>query len=565
MKEIRILILLLCSIFKLHGQQSDNTLAQKIDSLVNKVIPANKPGGAIAVVTGEKVLYQKTFGMMSLEYQLPNSEHTLFNLASVSKHFTAYCILLLEKEGKLNLDDNIRTYIPNLPDYKEKITIRHLIHHSSGIASSDNLRLFAGLPFEAPWDAEDEMEMISRYNQLNYKPNNEGNYSNTGYFLLARIIENVSGKSFSDYISENLFQPLGMRESYIYDCPGKVFNNKSTGYKKAGDNYIRMNTDGESVYGSTNLYTSLNDITIWMQHLLNPKIGDKIFISKLFNACDTTNDGDILNYTFGLNIRKYKGLKLANHGGYAMGFRSQIMIFPENNLAIIIMCNNESIDNMHLISKTADWYLNEKLMTEKKKNTNANEIKLQDYVLKRYTGCYSMSDGKKLSFELNNDTLWVAIPNERKFAMYAENETDFFVKEFDAKCSFETGSNGKYSKITWYQHNRQPRGYRIADLDMITGDDLQKYAGDYINNPLNVTYPVIYEENRLKLKIPKTFKTYLGMNQEISLECIDKDTFFTPKLGVIEFSRDTDSNINGFRIVDFGRVKNLEFKRKSLL
>jgi CubicO group peptidase (beta-lactamase class C family) len=228
------------------GKPKDTAfLTQRIDSLLSQSLPANAPGGAIAIVSGDRVLYQKAFGLMTMEYQLPNSNHTLFNIASVSKHFTAFSILLLEQQGKLTLDDDIRQYIPELPDYKHMVTISHLIHHTSGIASSDNLRLFAGIPFEAPWDADDEMDIISRYNQLNFRPNSEGNYSNSGYFLLAKIVEKVSGKSFSDFLNENIFNPLGMTESFIYEYTRQVITAKATRYKKTHKTNIPMKNHGE--------------------------------------------------------------------------------------------------------------------------------------------------------------------------------------------------------------------------------------------------------------------------------------------------------------------------------
>ncbi|NJO69301.1 MAG: serine hydrolase [Bacteroidetes bacterium] len=157
MKKVALSILGVFAVFNLKAQESERThLMGKIDSIVNSTSVSNSPGGAIAIVSGEEVLYQKAFGMMCLEYQLPNSSGTLFNLASVSKHFTAFSILMLAKQGKLNLSDDIRSYLPGLPEYKHKVTIAQLIHHTSGIPSSDNLRLFAGIPFEAPWDDEDE-------------------------------------------------------------------------------------------------------------------------------------------------------------------------------------------------------------------------------------------------------------------------------------------------------------------------------------------------------------------------------------------------------------------------
>lgn len=541
-------------------QQPDSAwLIQNIDSLISQSLPPKAPGGAIAIVTGDKVLYQKSFGMMSMEYQLPNTNHTLFNLASVSKHFTAFCILLLEKEGKLNLNDDIRTYLPDLPDYKCKVTINELVHHTSGIASSDNLKLFAGIPFESPWDADDEMELISRYNQLNYKPNSEGNYSNSGYFLLARIIEKVSGMSFGEYLKLNLFQPLNMNESVVYDTPGKIIVGKATGYKKVESNYIRMNTEGESVYGSTNLYSSLSDMITWTQNLLNPKVGDRELVAKLYKPDFALSNGDIMNYTFGFNIRNYKGAKIADHAGYAMGFRSQLMIFPEQNMAIITMSNNESIDSWNLITKVADLYLDDHLIPEKK--TARKEIKLPGHILNNYAGSYKMTNGMELNFEVNNDTFLLVMPGKPKYILHAQSETEFFVKEFDAEYSFMMGSDGESSEVICNQNNRTPKGIKVGNAN-ITAPELKRYAGNYFNNPLDITYPIEFKNNQLYLVIPKSFKTFYGIDREIPLQYLGKDKFLTQAFGVVQFTRDSNWAISGFRIVDFGRVKNIVFKRR---
>jgi CubicO group peptidase (beta-lactamase class C family) len=562
MKRIVILLFCLSSAFSLFSQPIDRKiLLHRVDSLIQRIHTLKTPGGAVAVVSGKGTLYQKVYGMMSMEYKLPNTNTTLFNLASVSKQFTAFCALLLEREGKIDLDDDIRMYLYDLPDFGYKITIRELIHHTSGIASSDNLRLFAGLPFEAPWDADDEMKLLGRYNQLNYVPNSERNYSNTGYFLLAKIVEAASCQSFSDYITENVFKPLGMDQSFVYDSPGKIISNKASGYKKTGNTFIKMNTEGESVYGSTNIYTSLNDMAIWMKNLLQPKVGDKEMMNRLFYPCDTTNDGETINYSYGFNVWNYMGLKVADHGGYAMGFRTELMVFPENDIAIVVMTNNESTDTWGLTTKIADWVFRDQLKPEKKKDRI--EIKLAPEKLKTYAGTYRMSDGMKLNLELNNDTLCLLIPGEPKFVLHPASDTEFFVKEFDARCSFEFGSDGTCSGITWYQNNRQPKGMKISYSDLLSSDELQQYTGNYVNEALNVTYPVLYKNNRLFLVVPKTFKTYFGTDCEVKLEYLEPGRFFTQRLGVVEFTKDDSKNITGFKIVDFGRVKNLEFKRKG--
>lgn len=184
-------------------------------------------------------------------------------------------------------------------------------------------------------------------------------------------------------------------------------------------------------------------------------------------------------------------------------------------------------------------------------------------ILKSYVGNYRMPDGMKLNFEQNGDTLFLIIPGAPKFVMHAESETEFFLKEFDAQCTFNKPVNGKCPEITWHQNNHHPKGYRAGNPPVLSINDLQNYSGNYVSEPLNVSYPVIVKNNKLILVVPKNFKTYLGIDQEVLLDCVDKDQFFTQRLGMLEFIRDSHKNITGFKFIDLGRVKNLEFKRKG--
>ncbi|NJK94968.1 MAG: serine hydrolase [Bacteroidales bacterium] len=190
-----------------------------------------------------------------------------------------------------------------------------------------------------------------------------------------------------------------------------------------------MNTEGESVYGSTNLYTSLNDIIIWMQYLLNLHKTDKALVEELFTPSYLLNDGSVLNYTYGFNISNHHGRRVADHGGYAMGFRSQIRIFPDDNLAVISMTNNESINSYSLTSQIADMCFTGSFISEKKKEWT--EIKIPVDKLQNYTGCYRMPDGMKLNFELNHDTFQLVYPDEKKYIMYPQSENEFFIKEMN--------------------------------------------------------------------------------------------------------------------------------------
>ena len=286
---------------------SPSALEMKIDSLVSQTLKADQPGGVVGVISNNQIVFKKAYGLMNLDYNLPNTETTAFNLASVSKQFTAFAIMLLEQDGKLKLDDDIHQYLAWLPDYGQKITIRNLLHHTSGISPSDNLKLFAGISLESPWTTEDEIELMCRYTKLNFKPNDEHLYSNAGYFLLAQIVEKASQQTFSEFMKTRIFTPLGMRNSVIYDQQGKIITNRASGYKKSGEDYIRMNSEADSFFGESNLYTSLNDMLLWCENLLQTKVGTQEMTNRIFNPSDTTNKGDTLNYTYGFNVWKYKG------------------------------------------------------------------------------------------------------------------------------------------------------------------------------------------------------------------------------------------------------------------
>ena len=362
MKRTIIISLFLIGSLGLKSQIPD--LATKIDSLIKSTVTNVTPGCVVGVVKDGNVLYKQTFGLANLDYRIPVTDSTLFNLASVSKQFTAFLVLLLEKDGKLNLDDTIQKYIPELKNYGHAITIRQLLHHTSGIPPSDNLRLFAGISQEMPWDTEDEFNMIQLYQKLNFKPNEEHVYSNAGYYLLARIIEKTEGKPFSQCIKEKIFRPLNMKTAAIYDSPGKIIFNRASGYRKAGENYSETNTEGESIFGSTNMYASVNDLINWSNNLTSNTLGGKQLSDRLFNPADTLINGDTISYTYGLIVWKYKGLKIVDHGGFTMGFKAHLAHFPEAGLTVFVLSNNENTDPKDIAMKIVDWSLKDLLKPE---------------------------------------------------------------------------------------------------------------------------------------------------------------------------------------------------------
>jgi CubicO group peptidase (beta-lactamase class C family) len=556
MKKLFLLSLLITGSLTLIAQTAD--LTARVDSLVNTFVKPGTPGCAIGVVKDGKILYKKTSGLSNLDYRIPVTDSTVFNLASVSKQFTAYLMLLLEKEGKLSLNDTMQKYIPELNNYGHAITIRQLLHHTSGIPSNDNLRIFAGLSQEMPWDVEDEFDMIQSYQKLNFKPNEERIYSNEGYYLLTRIVEKVTGKTFSQCMSEYVFKPLDMNTASIYDSQGETIFNRASGYRKIGENFSKTNTEGDSFFGSTNMYASVNDMTNWIINLTTGTLGGKQIYDRLINPTDTLNNGDTISYTYGLSVWKHKGLKMVDHGGFTMGFKTQLMYLPEGGFSVFVLSNNESINPWDIAIGITDWYLKDQLDPEIKIEHKENEINKDLYKL--YMGSYIMTDGMVLRFDNENDTLKLIIPGAPKFVLYPEKENEFFIKDFDAQCTFVKDGEGKVNEIVWHQNNQNPKGIRFNEPKPLTQNELVSYTGRYEIPELDVTYPVTMKDNQLIVTLPKTFRM-VGIDTNMKLKHLSGDKFHGT-LGSLEFKRNKEGKVTGFVIADIGRIRNIEFTKK---
>jgi CubicO group peptidase (beta-lactamase class C family) len=535
---------------------NDEKLTQKIDSLVALQHSEGEPGGVIGILSNSKVVMAKGYGLMNIDHNQPNDKNTTFDIASVAKQFTAFAILLLEGEGKLELDKDIRIYLPNLPKYEYTITIRHLLQHTSGIASTDVVRLLAGISFDELWSQQKEIELIGQYSQLNFKPNTQHVYSNAGYALLAQIIEVVSGLNFPIYLQKMVFNPLGMESALVYSDPNVMLANNSIGYKMTEKKPVKVSSTLDYSYGGSNIYANLNDMIRWGQNFMMPKVGDAHTINRILNTYNTLENGDSINYTYGFNVRKYKGVKMVEHSGGVPGFRNQFMIFPEEDLIIILMFNNESINTRRLANGIADILLANKIIEEQPKPRVEVEINFEK--VQKFAGSYQMGDGMELSFMVENDTFWLVLPDESKFQLFAEDDYNYFLKAFNAQCTFGNITNGNVNEMEWHQGGSSYKAKRGEGKIPLTLEEIARFAGKYYQKELKVEYPIIFENGKLVMSTPQTFKKFLGFDSVI-LSHINGDKFLTDKLGVLEFTRDKDNSVNGFVLLDIGRLQNIKF------
>jgi CubicO group peptidase (beta-lactamase class C family) len=557
MKKTTILsLLLICSVCV--KAQSTN-LTDRIDSLIATVVTKGTPGATAGVVKDGKILYKKTYGMANLEYGIPVTDSTLFNLASVSKQFTAFLTLLLVNEGKIGLDDPVDKYIPEIKNYEHPVTIRQMLHHTSGIPSTDNLTLFAGLSLDMPWDDEDEMNMVRSYQKLNYKPNDEHLYSNTGYFLLARIIEKAEGKPFSQCMTEKVFRPLNMKTALIYDSPGKIIPNRAAGYQNRGENYAETNAKGGSITGPTNVYVSVIDMISWCVNMTTKSYGGEQLYDRLFNPADTLNNGDTIQYTYGLSADSHKGLKVIEHGGYTFGIKAQITLIPNAHFAVFVLSNNENVNTTDMTWQITDWYLKDLLKPEILKEHK--EITVNPELYDLYKGSYVFPDGVVIAFDNVNDTLRLNMSGVPHFIIYPEKENEFFFKDFNAQCTFVKDSSGKVNEIIWHQSNTDTKAVRYTPPKLLTQEELMSYTGKYEIPEFNAIYPVTLKENELRMTLPKEFKK-VNIETDMILGHMSGDKFYG-RLGMAEFKRNEKGDITGFVLLDIGRLRNIEFIKRD--
>jgi CubicO group peptidase (beta-lactamase class C family) len=367
---------------------------QAIDALFEDWDNEENPGGAIGVVKNGELIFSKGYGMASLQHKVPFAPNTVADIGSVAKQFTSFAIALLLEEGQLSLDDEIHDYFPDLPDYGHKVTIRHLVHHISGlreIYSAFALRGWSGGGIRQ----EDVQHLLMRQKELNFKPGDQYLYCNTSYALLGSIIEKITGMSFEAFFRKKVFGPLGMDHTYIMDELGEIFPHTADSYRPTSDGFAEV-YDNSSMYGQGGFYSNIEDMSKWLANFQQPKVGNETVMRQIQER-GILNNGDTLKYAFGLNIDTYRGVKRIAHSGSSAGFRTMMTWLPEYELGIILQTNRTDGTRGGTMEKVVDILLGDKLAPKEKKEevdependqTEHAPLSYSETELKKFAGKY---------------------------------------------------------------------------------------------------------------------------------------------------------------------------------
>lgn len=332
--------------------------AGAIEAVFADLDQAASPGCAVGVVEDGALTFADGYGIANLDHGLPITPETVFYMGSVSKQFTAGAVLLAARRGALSLDDDVRKWIPELPDYGAPITVRHLVYHTSGIRDYLTLQSIAG-GFGGVTD-EEVIALLARQKELNFEPGERYLYSNSGYFLLSEILERATGSTLREYAAAEFFQPLGMEFSRFHDDASRIIPNRATGYAPGTDGY-RMNHAWDfAQVGSGGLYSNVVDMARWETAFDAAEVGDPGFRDAMLER-GTLASGDTLEYAFGLAIGEYRGLRTIAHGGSLAGFRAHLLRFPDEHTSVIVLCNATNADPGGRATRVAELVLGDRL------------------------------------------------------------------------------------------------------------------------------------------------------------------------------------------------------------
>ncbi len=526
-----------------------NSLTDKVDELFAKWDKPGSPGCALGIIKDGQLVYKRGYGMANLEHNIPISSTTVFRIASTSKQFTATCILLLAEQGKLSLDDDIRKYLSEMPEYESPITIRHLIHHTSGIRDYLELMELAGMGDHDYYTNDEAVEMLTRQRELNFKPGDEYLYSNSGYFLLSAIVKRVSGKSLREFAEEHIFKPLGMEHTHFHDDHTMIVKNRAAGYspKKDGGYWINMTT--LDMVGDDGVFTTVEDLFFWDQNFYHNKLGGKDLINQLLTL-GTLNNGENLSYAFGLEAIGYRGLNMIGHSGSEAGFRTQMIRFPEQKFSVICLANLSTINPTKLCKQVADLYLAEQFKQEKPKFVELPEQELKDRTgtfrnPKIGTICELFAKDGKLLVNMFDMNFQIAPLSKTQFKSVDAS--------FDTEVRFEKQDQTKPLLIHVEIEGEKPVTFEAIQPVSPTPSQLAEYVGNYYSDELQFTYKLVLENGNL------FFRHRNAPNKPLSPTLTD---MFKVSYVTIHFFRDRQNKISAFT-VSTERARNMHFVKKT--
>jgi CubicO group peptidase (beta-lactamase class C family) len=549
---IRFLIVLsLLTCLRLPAQEAAAKLAEQTDKIFAKWDSTVTPGCALSVMKDGRIIYKRGYGMADLDHDVPITTQTVFHVASISKQFTAAAVLLLAQEGKLSLDDDVHKYIKELPDFGLPITIRQLMHHTSGLRDQWALLDLAGWRYSLDLITdEDVLSLMERQKELNFKPGEKYLYCNTGFTLLGQIVKRVSGQTLREFTTSRIFGPLGMTRTHFRDDHAEIVKQVAYGYEEGtGRNVFRLSVTNFDTVGATSLLTTVEDLANWDENFYHPTVGGSALVEQQLLR-GKLNSGKEIDYAAGLVHGTYRGLKTVDHGGADAGYRAHLIRFPKQHFAVACLCNQAETNPGELARKVADVYLAGQFKEpapQRAEPSAAPPVTLSAQQAAKWAGMYWEKDEERAWRIVRDDAkLYLRESEEDRVALVPQTEKRFQLGEFPVTLTFDESG----MSVGQPGQEKPDRFERVTEFHP-TQEQLSRYAGDYASAEIDPIYRIRVEDGRLVLR---RFKA-----KPSKLSPVINDYFYGSD-GTVHFVRNAAGDVSGFEL-NRGRVRHFAFKK----
>ena len=510
---------------------ASDILTQKVDQIFSVYDKPGSPGCSLGFIRNNDFAYRKAYGSANLELGVPLSSQSVFYMGSVSKQFTAASVVLAAEQGYLSLDDDVHKYIPELPDYGHVVTLRQMIHQTSGFRDFFTLLSLSGhdvADFNSP---EDIFKIVARQKGLNNIPGDEWIYSNTNYFLLGMVVKRATKKSLAEFAAENIFKPLRMSHTLFYDDRTLVVAGRVAAYDSGGPDSFRVDwSTTYEVVGGGGLMSTVDDLLLWDRNFYSNRLGKGTLVQEL-QTPGVLNNGNKISYAMGLDLGDYRGLPIVEHGGALFGYRTELLRFPEQELTVICLCNIENAVPENLAREVADLYLADELQTGASALNASSKGNFPDPAT--FTGKYlDPRTHMMYTFTASNGNLmaWGAV-------LRRINATQFYDLGSNI-ITFESSKGTMHAKLD-LKGETYFSGSRVQEFHL-EEPVLASYTGQFRSTELDTVYGLSQEKDTLSLRNRD--------NPPQKLIPIAKDEFDAGDFGRLVFELDSGRRVFGFRI-----------------
>ncbi len=530
------------------------------DQLLSSHDRSDSPGAAVRVWRNGETLFSRTYGMANLAYGIPFEADTPTNIGSTSKQFTGFAVMLLAERGQLSLDDDVRTHVPELPDFGEPVTVRHLLTHTSGYREIYNLLSMAGRRFDhGDYVSRDEIiQVVQNQPALQNEPGAEWNYNNTAYGLAALIVERVSGQSFTDFMQENVFEPLGMDRSVARPHVQAIVEGRTVGYAPDPQGGYREMRDLGGSIGAGAVYASIEDLETWVENYREPRVATRATIDEMMTSFVTTA-GDTTGYGLGLMIDEQRGLERVHHGGADVAHRSMLVYYPEIGAGITAQGNHTSF-NSNVAFRLAEAFFGEFMEPEEEEDPAEgvpfDPDSYDPAEFDAHTGRYALDATPSFVITLtrDDDRLLARATGQSQMELTPTSDSTFAVIGVDASLTLHLDEGGRAESLTLHQGGMSQRASRLDDGEDVwtpTEKELRGFVGRYLSEEVETFYNIALEGDSLVLNHRR--------RDDATMTPGERDAFSAANMQ-ISFERDRHGRVIAFYL-DNGRTRDVRFER----